>query len=112
VTTKSKALVLAFDRDRKGAAEAAERWKKLEAEEGANEQRLAKALGVTVAELSKNKGALLYHGDELLAVEAAYKAGRAKGRAALLEALFEFYDLGYESGVDDGSMPKRSGGSK
>jgi hypothetical protein len=80
---------------------AAARIRQHEAAERSETRKLAKALNASEAELKANGYALYYHGRDVLAVEAAYKASAATGRAALLKALFEYYEMGYASGVDD-----------
>jgi hypothetical protein len=67
-------------------------------------RRLAVALAVTEAEIEANGARLYYHGQELLDIEAASRESTASGRAALLDALFHYHDMGYASGTADGQM--------
>ena len=63
---------------------------------------LAKALGVTEKALLANKARLLYHGDVLLAIEAAHGSRLTAGaRDAVLGALFSYHDMGYETGLGE-----------
>jgi hypothetical protein len=70
-------------------------------------RRLAKALDVTDATLMANGARLYNHGAAVAAVEAGYRTGAANGRDALLAALNEYHDLGYESGLGDGAIRRR-----
>jgi hypothetical protein len=67
-------------------------------------RRLSRALGVTRAEIDADGANLYYHGQELLDIEAAYRESTASGRAALLDALFRYHDMGYAGGTADGQM--------
>jgi hypothetical protein len=73
------------------------------------QQRVARELGVTMADLEANSGDLYYHSDEILDVEAAYRKGAREGRTALIAALKDYHKNGYEAGTDDGLMLARTG---
>lgn len=68
------------------------------------ESVLAKALGVTVQKVRAHGARLYYHADAIIAIERAFRKSRKAGQAAILAALLEYHDLGYETGHGDGQM--------
>jgi len=77
---------------------------KWEAEERAAVRRVASALGVTEQDVRANGARLYEHHEAILAIEEALKESAEAGRAAILAALFDYHDLGYQMGLGDGRM--------
>jgi hypothetical protein len=78
----------------------------LEATCRAELQATAQALGLAAQALEANQE-LYDHARVVLDIEAAYRKSASRGRAALVEAVKQYFDDGYTMGADDAQMSKR-----
>jgi hypothetical protein len=93
------------------------------ADSDAHMRAVAARLGTDLATLERNGSRLYYHSDALLAIESAYgipkpvgrvaRRKRDAGREAVLNALFQYFEDGYASGMDDAQIAaSRNGGAQ
>lgn len=105
---QTAAKLLSFDPTTDTDPQTAKRWKRFQASSEARLRREAKQLKVTPAALRRNENLYLLAPD-IIRIERAYRRSTAAGRSAMIAEMNSTFDRGYETGLDDATIPRQTG---